>query len=173
MNIYLLGYMSSGKSTIGKALAEALECDFLDFDHYITTNEGMTIPQIFEQKGEIYFRKKETYYLDQLISENRTNIIIALGGGTPCYGDNMEKILKTSDHSIYLNVPFKKLAQRLWEDRVERPLVNNISDYELLEDYVRKHLFERAFFYNQASQIIKVTDDSSKQIVEKIITNLF
>lgn len=173
MNIYLLGYMGSGKSTVGKALAEALEYDFLDFDHYISNNEGMTIAQIFEQKGEIYFRKKEIHYLDQLISENRTNVIIALGGGTPCYANNMEKILQTGDHSIYLNVPFKKIAQRLWEDRGERPLVNNISDYELLEDYVRKHLFERAYFYNQASQVIKVSDDSSQQIVEKIIANLF
>lgn len=173
MNIYLLGYMGSGKSTIGKALAEALSYDFLDFDQYIVTHEKMSIPEIFEAKGEIYFRKKESHYLNQLLSEARNKTIVALGGGTPCYGMNMQNILQSGNHTIYINVSYKQLAERLWNDRENRPLVNDIMEYSLLEDYVRKHLFERGFYYNRAHRTIKVSDETPTEVARSIIERSF
>lgn len=173
MNIYLLGYMGSGKSTLGKELALTLNYQFIDFDEYIVSQEAMTIPEIFKTKGEIYFRKKEAYFLNTLLSEDRTNTVVSLGGGTPCYGTNMEMITQSEVHTIYLNVPFKILSQRLWDHRGERPLVNNIKQYDALEDYVRKHLFERSYFYNKAQQNIKIKDQSPQEIIEEMIRKLF
>lgn len=84
MNIVLIGYMGCGKSSIGKSLAKKLRKKYLDLDDYIENREGKTVYDIFKNDGEIYFRKKETIYLKELI-ENRDNIIISLGGGTPCF----------------------------------------------------------------------------------------
>ena len=88
MKIVLIGYMASGKSTIGKILAKELNLSFIDLDHYISDREQMSIPEIFNQKGEIYFRKIETKCLLEVL-EKEQEFILSLGGGTPCYGNNM------------------------------------------------------------------------------------
>lgn len=174
MNIYLLGYMGSGKSTIGRLLADHIGYDFIDFDAYICKKERLTIPEIFETKGEIYFRKAESKHLKNLLKETQKKSVIALGGGTPCYGNAME-LLKASGHTtIYLNLSFQILAKRLWEERSDRPLVASINSYEDLEDYVRKHLFERGFYYNQAGTVLKISaSDTVTKVVEDIIAQLF
>ena len=92
MKIVLLGYMGSGKTTIGMKLAEFLDFDFLDLDHYIEEAEGVSIAEIFQSKGEIYFRKKEHDYLKKILS-NKKDFVLSTGGGTPCYGVNMDVIL--------------------------------------------------------------------------------
>ena len=83
--------MGSGKSTLGKILAQEQEMNFIDFDHFLEEKEGKSIAKIFEERGEIYFRKKESEYLNELL-QGYDNTIISLGGGTPCYGDAMERI---------------------------------------------------------------------------------
>ena len=101
--IFLIGYMGSGKSVIGKKLSNSILYSFYDLDNFITTNEGITINEIFEQKKELYFRKIEREYLNELINKDEHKVI-SLGGGTPCYSDNMDLILNTSNSdSIYLN----------------------------------------------------------------------
>lgn len=173
MDIYLIGYMGSGKSTIGSLLANKLGRPFIDFDNYIEEKEQMSISEIFDSKGEIYFRKIEMQYLKELLKEKKETCVVALGGGTPCYGNNMEQLLTAGVKTMYLNVPYRVLAQRLWEKRTQRPLIAAMDNYEALEDYVRKHLFERSYFYNQAQSIFKITSESEQEIVKNIVATLF
>tara|TARA_R110002051_G_scaffold91205_3_gene160257 strand:- start:26748 stop:27272 length:525 start_codon:yes stop_codon:yes gene_type:complete len=174
MNIYLLGYMGSGKSTVGKQLASYIGSDFVDFDAYICEKEQMTIPEIFDKKGEIYFRKAESKYLKMLLDSDQGKLVVALGGGTPCYGNAMELLKMSGYQTIYLNLPFQTLANRLWTERAARPLVASIDTYEALEDYVRKHLFERGFYYNQAQTVIKIEPTATiNEVVEDIVARLF
>lgn len=173
MDIYIMGYMGSGKSTVGQLLATHLGYDFIDYDQYISKKEGMTISEIFDKKGEIYFRKKEAAYLKEVLQESATKKIVSLGGGTPCYGNNLQDIKESGVMSIYLNVPVSDLTERLWEAKEERPLVASQETKEALEEFVRKHLFERGFYYNQASKVIKVKEQSASDIVEEIVATLF
>jgi shikimate kinase len=91
MKIILLGYMGSGKTTIGSSLSKKLYQNFTDLDDYIEKKENKTISEIFTEKGEIYFRKIEHVYLKQFIMDN-DSYILSLGGGTPCYANNMDFI---------------------------------------------------------------------------------
>lgn len=165
MKIVLLGYMASGKSAIGKLLATKLNLQFIDLDFYIETSEGLTISKIFATKGEIYFRKKESEYLQQLI-DLKNDCIISLGGGTPCYGNNMD-IIKNNSKSIYFSASINTIFNRLKNETSERPLVATIG-VDNLKEYIGKHLFERSPFYNKADATIFVNDKSITEIVEEI-----
>lgn len=164
--------MGSGKSTIGPLLAKAFSYKFIDFDTYLEEVEGDSITKIFENKGEIYFRKAETRHLKSLIDEDNGNVIVSLGGGTPCYGNNLELIKATKGKTVYLNWNFKTLANRLWEAKEERPLIAGMGSLENLEDYVRKHLFERGFYYNQADVVIKIDDQTAEEVTVEILEKL-
>ena len=172
MDIYLIGYMGSGKTTIGQLLAKKLGYDFVDFDQFISQKENLSISDIFKSKGEIYFRKKEASYLKEILEETTSKKIVSLGGGTPCYGTNLQEIKDSGVTSIYLNVPVAQLTDRLWSAKDERPLIANQESKAALEDFVRKHMFERGFYYNQASNVIKVQDQSEAEIVEEIIVGI-
>jgi shikimate kinase len=172
MNIILIGYMASGKSLIGQKLRDVLGMPFIDFDSYIEQKENATINDIFDNKGEIYFRKNESIYLKELLHVTK-NSIISLGGGTPCYANNMDLIRnQENSKSIYLYVTVNELSKRLFADRNKRPLVRFISSENEMTEFVGKHLFERTSFYNQADITIKANGIPS-EIVEKIILELF
>jgi len=173
MNIFLMGYMGCGKTTIGKGLAEVLDYSLIDFDAYIEEEEGATISEIFKERGEIYFRKRETHYLKKLLAANLKNTVVALGGGTPCYGVNLELIQSFHSLSIYLNTSVKELTHRLWAEREKRPLIYRQESKENLEEFIRKHLFERGFYYNQSQRVVKTDSKKTTQIVEEIVTLLF
>lgn len=165
MKIIVLGYMASGKSTISKILANKLKINTIDLDNYIAEKEGDTIKNIFFKKGEIYFRKIENIYLKELLkSEN--DFVLALGGGTPCYANNMDLITKMST-SIYLKANLNTLYKRLRIEKLDRPLISNLNDNKLKE-FIAKHLFERAGFYKQASIHVSIDDKSINSIVEEI-----
>ncbi len=165
MKIVLLGYMGSGKSTIAKDLARRMESTAIDLDDYITNNEKMSVSELFSQKGEIYFRKKETVYLKELLLKQE-NLVIAVGGGTPCYGDNIREILNGS-RSFYLKASIKTLAGRLEKEKQSRPLITGLPD-EALEEFIAKHLFERRNFYEQANHIVSIEGKTAENIVEEI-----
>ena len=168
MNLILIGYMGSGKSYIGRKLAEELNYGYLDLDDYIQQKEKKTISEIFSDHGEIYFRKKESIYMKELL-DGVKNYVISLGGGTPCFAGNMEAI-KNADHtkSIYLKTGIKTLLDRLFSEKEHRPLIAHLKEKDDLEDFIRKHLFERSFYYNQADIIIN-TDDRQ---IDKILSDL-
>jgi len=173
MNIVLLGYMGSGKSTIGKALSEVLQMDYIDLDHFIETKEGMTISELFSSKGEIYFRKKEAYYLNTVLSSGPSKIL-ATGGGTPCYGNVMNDLKENSNVlTVFLRCSIETLTDRLWRERESRPLIAHLDSKELLNDFIRKHLFERNHYYNQASIILDANSNEIDEIVESLVLKLF
>lgn len=173
MNVILIGYMASGKSSIGKILANELNCSFIDLDNYIEEKEKTSIAHIFKSKGEIYFRRLETTYLKAVL-ENENKIILSLGGGTPCYGNNMDLIINNPDFkSVYLKASIPTLVNRLKNEKSKRPLIAHIETDDLLMEFIGKHLFERSQFYNLAE--IKITTDNKSEIaiVEELLSNLF
>ena len=166
MKIVLLGYMASGKSTIGREISKKLDMKFIDLDDYISKREKRSISEIFKVKGEIYFRRIESFYLSEILN-SKDSIILSLGGGTPCYSNNMELILNSEASSIYIKASIKTLVARLTSEKNKRPLVAELENDKLTE-FVAKHLFERRFFYEQAS-ITVITEDKS---IEEITTEI-
>lgn len=166
MKIVLLGYMGSGKTTVGKQVAERLKLQFWDLDNFIEKKEKMSIADIFGLKGELYFRKQEHIHLKEVLQQD--NIVLSVGGGTPCYGKNLDTILNNSKNVFYLKVPIAQLAQRLSEQKAQRPLVTRIPDDELPE-FIGKHLFERSGFYNQAHVVIDCGSKEPASVVEEIV----
>ncbi|GMN11771.1 shikimate kinase [Croceitalea sp. MTPC9] len=164
--IVLVGYMASGKSTIGKYLAEELDIEFMDLDDAISTKVGLTIPEIFETKGELFFRKIETKVLNELLVENK-GLVIATGGGTPCYGNNMKDIDVQTKNTFYLKLSIPSLLERIRKEKEQRPLVTQLDDKDLPE-FIGKHLFERSMFYAMAKHTIECDNKSVEEISGKI-----
>ncbi len=170
MKIVLLGYMGSGKSTVGRQLAQKLSLPFLDLDAYIEEKTGGTISQIFKEKGEIFFRQKEHQFLKELL-EQPDDAVIALGGGTPCYSNNMELILGQTVNVFYLRLSIASLAKRLQSEKDQRPLIRHLPDLELPE-FIGKHLFERTPFYNQAPHILQADKLDEPALLDTITAKL-
>ncbi|WP_208295083.1 shikimate kinase [Maribacter spongiicola] len=170
MKIVLLGYMGSGKSTVGRIVANHLNIKFLDLDDYIEEGEAMSIASIFETKGEIYFRKKEIEYLNKVFS-NKDSFVLSLGGGTPCFGTNMALINEKTANSFYLNVGINELTDRLMKEKSHRPMISHLEDDKLTE-FIGMHLFERSYFYNQAHQKVKINNNTPTEIAEMIVNKL-
>ena len=166
MKIVLLGYMASGKSTVGKQLASRLNLPFLDLDTVIEARTEQTIPELFEKKGEIFFRKEEHYALKSVLEEEE-GFVLALGGGTPCYGNNMDMVLKMAEQSVYLQLSINALVERLFHEKSSRPLVQHLQEEDLPE-FIGKHLFERRPYYMQATHTIVCDGKSVEEIVEEI-----
>ena len=168
-HIYLMGYMGCGKSTIGRALASALEIPFLDLDEQIIKQEETCVSELFQKKGELYFRKTEYQQLQKLLEDSEPKVV-ALGGGTPCYFDSIQRIKASQVVSIYLkgSVPF--LAQRLFVEREHRPMISHIATEEGLQEFIGKHLFERHPFYQQAHHTITIDGKSVVALVEEILS---
>lgn len=162
--------MGSGKSNIGKLLSKRILLKFIDLDDYIENKEGMSIPNIFENKGEIYFRKIESLYLNEILQKNES-FILSLGGGTPCYSNNIETINENTSNSIYLQASIKTLAERIQKSKTERPLVSSLNNEKLFE-FIGKHIFERKFFYQKANFTINVDNKSKSEIVNEITNTL-
>ena len=168
MKIFLLGYMGSGKSYLGKQLSEKTGREFLDMDEVIENREGSSISEIFEKRGEIYFRKLERKVLEDLLKSKKP-AVISLGGGTPCYGTNMELIKNDKDIvSFYLKWNIESLTERLSLEKDHRPMISHLENREKLEEFIRKHLFERGFYYNQSDHIVNCENKSAQQIIDEI-----
>ena len=170
MKIILIGYMASGKTTIGKMLSESLQLPFYDLDFIIEQELKTTINEIFEQKGELFFRKKEREVLEAFLN-NTNNYVLALGGGTPCYYDNFNLYQNDNIKSFYLKTSVTTIIERLKTQKNTRPIVANLNDEELTE-FVAKHLFERNYFYNQVQTIITVDNKNEEKIVSEILSKL-
>ncbi len=169
MEIILLGYMGCGKSTIAKKLAHRLNLEMIDLDYYISDKENLSVLEIFKNKGEIYFRKIENETLKEVVT-TKNNYVLALGGGTPCYANNME-IIKEKVTSYYLKASIQTLNDRLLLEKSDRPLINSLKEDQLVE-FIAKHLFERAPYYEQASHTIQIDSKDIDEIVAEIIADM-
>ena len=159
MRIFLLGYMASGKSTLGAALADALNGAFVDLDGLLEGKLGMPVGASIEEKGELSFRKAEHEALVSWLEEGPKDAVVALGGGTPVFYDHMA-LLNEAGRTVFLDVSIGELAQRL-KGNTDRPLIKSQED---LVEFVAKHLFERRPYYSQAQLRVKGDDLEVKDL---------
>ena len=151
--IILVGYMGSGKTTVGKALSKETGMMFYDLDWYIESRMHKSISQIFAEKGEEGFRKIEYNMLHEVAEFE--DVIISCGGGTPCFFDNMDYLNQQGD-VIYLKATPEVLYKHLLMAKVERPLLKGKTADELIA-YITEHLKERALYYQQAKYTLDVS----------------
>ena len=165
--IILLGYMGCGKSTIAQNLSKTTTIPFLDLDNCIEKKANLSIKEIFEKHGEIYFRKLEHEMFVELLQSSE-NSIIGLGGGTPCYANNHELLKRDDVVSIYLKASIDTLYYRLVYNKSKRPLIANMDEEEMRE-FIAKHLFDRSFYYNHAQHKVSVDDKTVEETVQDIL----
>ena len=165
-NLYLLGMPGSGKSTLGKEVAVALGVKFYDLDAEIERVSGKNINKIFAEEGESGFRKTEQLTLTELTNRDEAKVI-ALGGGTPCFYDNIAYI---NQHgvSVFLNVPIEEITDRLLNQGTEaRPLLKNKLPQELLGQ-LHDHFLERKDFYLKAMIHLTGSVITADQILDEL-----
>jgi len=161
MRIFLIGFMGSGKSTMGRALATELDLTFIDLDSFLEEKYFKTIPQIFAEEGEESFRRKERKVLEEVCSFD--NVILATGGGAPCFFDNME-LMNESGFCVFLDVDVTSLVNRLIHAKTERPLIKGKSPEELHE-FIAGLLAKRRPFYEKARFILTGSEISANQVI--------
>lgn len=164
MKVFLIGYMGCGKSTLGRKLSEQLNIPFIDLDKYIEQKYFKSIPQIFAEEGETEFRKKEQKALREVADFER--IIVATGGGAPCFFDNME-LMNQAGLCVFLDVPTAELADRLSQSKTERPLIKGKSKEELLA-FIENAMAVRRPFYEKARCILRGDQILPEQIIAEI-----
>ena len=151
--IILIGYMGSGKATVGKALSKETGMMFYDLDWYIESRMRKTVAQIFAEKGEEGFRKIEHNMLHEVAEFE--NVIISCGGGTPCFFDNIDYINQQGE-VVYLKATPEVLYRHLLMGKVERPLIKNKTPEELIA-YITEQVAKREEFYNKARYTLDVS----------------
>ncbi len=155
MRIFLIGFMGAGKSFIGKALADSLGIGFVDLDEVIEKEAGMPISAIFETNGEADFRQLEAAALRSLLESD--NIVVATGGGTPCFHGNMEW-MNENGITVYLYAAVPLLARRLRNELAKRPLLTAVPE-ESLEDFLHEKIAEREEYYGHSQLQFDVPDE--------------
>ncbi len=165
MKIFFIGFMGSGKTHWGKLVSEKLHIPFFDLDEQIVSHEGKPIPEIFAEHGEEYFRLLEKDIL-HIITESHENFVMACGGGTPCFYNNIDYMNK-SGTTIWLNSPIDILYQRLIKEKEVRPLIKNLSN-DQLRGFIIKKFSDRKIFYEQADIILEEDPLKIESLVEKI-----
>lgn len=151
---FLTGYMGSGKSTVGEKLAAKLKYDFIDLDKLIESDYKQSIPEIFATKGEKEFRAMEHNTLKRVIEKN--NIVVACGGGTPCYYNNME-LMSNNGVTVYIKMSVDALVDRLTNAKEKRPLIENKTPAEL-RSFIKRQLEKREDIYHKAQYTVKGKD---------------
>ena len=165
MLIFLIGMPGSGKSSVGKELATLMESKLLDLDAYIIEREKLSIPEIFKTKGEDYFRKAETNSLAEICEKMKSGVI-AVGGGTPCFNNNME-VMQKGGCTVYLKTTPDVLANRIENDTNERPLFRKLNGRKLKEK-VTSMLEHREKFYKKATVVFDLRDKTPAVIAAEI-----
>jgi len=163
MRLFLIGYMASGKSSIGKLLAERLHLPFIDLDDVIASNTGMSIPIIFSTLGADFFRSKESEALHESIAIHN-KVVISTGGGTPCFEKNMDEMLSNGT-VIYLQCDAQTISKRINSDTTQRPLAST-PDFD-----VSAHLHSRIRFYEQAHVVVDASQEKHR-VVEAIVARV-
>jgi shikimate kinase len=157
--IFIIGYMGTGKTTVGKELAKSLSLTFVDLDVHIQSQYHKTVPELFEEMGESAFRKIEQQALREVAGFE--NVIISTGGGAPCFFDNME-IMNQAGTTIYIETSPEVLADRLLASKSVRPLIAGKSREELIP-FIAKHLADRERYYKKADIIYCANQLLSKE----------
>jgi shikimate kinase len=164
--IFLIGFMGSGKSTLGRQLANQLSLPFIDMDKFIEKKNGTTVQELFTQLGEEGFRRLEREVLEEL-AKTQTGII-ATGGGAPCFFSNMQHMNEWGT-TIYLRISPRELCVRLSVSSTERPLLKGLHDDELL-NFITEKIAAREVYYLKAQHIVE-DDDIKTEDLLKVLNN--
>ena len=166
--IFLIGFMGSGKTFWGSKWSQQYSFDFFDLDAVIEAEQKRTIASIFEKDGEPFFRETETAALQSFAQKE--NCIIACGGGTACFNDNMAWM---NEHglTVYLSASPQYIFDRVMDEQDKRPLINKLNKAELLF-FIEQKLKERDFFYNQAQVILPVQQLTADLVPEFFLNRI-
>jgi shikimate kinase len=164
MRIYLLGYMGCGKSTFGPKLSMALQIPFHDLDDVFEERYKISINNFFIKYGEEYFRKIESALLRELSIQD--DYILATGGGTPCFNENME-FMRSHGITVYMQLSPDELSQRLKASPKKRPVLRNFKQDNFM-NHLNEHLKERGKFYRQSQLIVDGKNPDPEEIAETI-----
>ncbi len=167
MIFFLIGFMGSGKTYWGKIWAANQHFNFVDLDEVIEHAEGKTVADIFAHKGEPYFREIEALALRNFGAVKNT--IIACGGGTPCYFDNMQW-MNQHGTTIYLSTSAPEILARVMTEQDKRPLLKKMNQSELLF-FIEQKLRERAVFYN-AAKLILTAEETTLHAFGDFVANI-
>ena len=165
MRIFLVGFMGCGKTHWGKELSAALKIPFFDLDQKIEEKEERSINEIFEERGEEYFRLLEKEVLYMLV-ESHESFIMACGGGTPCFYNNID-YMNQQGTTVWINCSTECLFGRLNKEREKRPLIKELGDEEL-QTYILKKVGDRRIFYQQAAVILTEDEVSVENILDRV-----
>jgi len=167
LRIYLIGYMGAGKSTAAKKLASRLRYDFIDLDQEFEKEFNIDIPLFFIKFGETEFRKREKEILQNISKSD--SIIVATGGGTPCFHNNMD-FMNANGTTIYLKLHPHSLYLRLTDSKTIRPLLADIAK-DKQEEFIERHLKEREDYYLKSKLIIKGEGISINKMIALLNVN--
>ncbi len=168
VKVYLIGFTSSGKSTLGHQLAFRFGSTFVDIDEYIREKEGRSVQEIFRKEGEVRMREIEMMALQNI--SRMENAIVSTGGGTPCFYDNMQ-LMNSTGITVYLKASPEFLIDRLKGSMGERPLIN-FSDISELTNFVNRMLEKRESYYKLSQITINAETDNGEHIYKDIKAHL-
>jgi len=165
VKIFLIGFMGSGKTYWGRLLGEKLRLPFFDLDEQVESSEGKPINRIFAEDGEEYFRllEKDTLHI---LTESHDSFVMATGGGTPCYFNNIE-YMKKAGTTVWINTPVELLFERLLNEKNNRPLIKELNDAQL-KSFIIKKFSDRKIYYEQADLVVDEEDKSMDIILNKL-----
>lgn len=164
MRLFLVGYMGSGKSTLGRQLARLAGLHFIDLDKYIEERHCRSVQQLFAEEGEAVFRTFERNALAEVSEFD--DVVVATGGGAPCFFDNME-LMNRAGITIFIDVDPQVLARRLMASKTVRPLIAGKSKQELI-DFVAENLEIRRVYYEKSQIVVHNPDMGAQQILSLI-----
>jgi shikimate kinase len=163
--IFLIGFMGSGKSTLGSKLAHRIGYNFIDMDRLIEETAELSVPEIFSEHGEEVFRKWESDILHELC--HREKVVVATGGGAPCHSRLMD-LMNNHGTTVYIRLSPEELKSRLIRSRTERPLIKGKSEEELIA-YIHKLLEQREKYYNSASMVVDGINLQSEELARQLL----
>jgi shikimate kinase len=165
MKIFLIGFMGSGKTYWGHLISQKLSIPFFDMDEQVVSHEGRSIVEIFAENGEEYFRLLEKDVL-HIITESHDKLVMACGGGSPCYFNNIDYMNQTGT-TVWINTPIETLFQRLINEKESRPLIKGLTN-DQLKGYIIKKFADRKIYYEQADVIVDEEPVQLDKLLEKI-----
>ena len=164
--------MASGKSAVGKVLHQLLDYDYYDLDNFIEKNYNTSIENIFKTRGEIYFREIERKSLEKIIRIKK-NLVLSLGGGTPCYFDTIDFLNSFNQaKTFFLQASINTILNRLKRSKIRRPLISHLKTELEIKEFIGKHLLERNHFYEKSEKKINTDSKTILNIANEIIKSL-